>query len=88
MPLKSIGKFPKLFTQLKILNGGQYQHQLKISLKLIQNVLPIEELFTGSNYKSYKHKYYLAFMEKNNKAPIEIPVIIWHPLDINCIMFY
>ena len=39
----------------------------KNSLKLIQNVLPIEELFTGSNYKSYKHKYYLAFMEKNNK---------------------
>ena len=35
----------------------------KNSLKLIQNVLPIEELFTGSNYKSYKHLYYLATLK-------------------------
>jgi len=34
LPLKSIEQFPDLFTQLKILNGGQYQHRLKISLKL------------------------------------------------------
>ncbi len=27
----------------------------------IQNILPFEEIFTGSNYKSYKHKYYLAY---------------------------
>ncbi len=32
-------------------------------LKPIQNVLPYEEIFTGSNYKSYKHKYYLMCME-------------------------
>lgn len=32
-------------------------------LKLIQNLLPYDEIFTGSNYKSYKHKYYLAFMD-------------------------
>ena len=25
----------------------------------LQNVLPFEEIFTGSNYKSYKHKYYV-----------------------------
>ena len=25
--------------------------------------MPFEEIFTGSNYKSYKHKYYVAFME-------------------------
>ena len=31
-------------------------------LKNIQNILPFEEIFTGSNYKSYKHKYYLNFM--------------------------
>ncbi len=30
-------------------------------LKNIQNILPFEEIFTGSNYKSYKHKYYVAF---------------------------
>lgn len=28
-------------------------------LKNIQNIFPYEEIFTGSNYKSYKHKYYL-----------------------------
>lgn len=33
------------------------------SLKNIQNLLPFEEIFTGSNYKSYKHKYYLAYMD-------------------------
>ena len=31
-------------------------------LKNIQNILPYEEIFTGSNYKSYKHKYYLMHM--------------------------
>jgi ADP-ribose pyrophosphatase YjhB (NUDIX family) len=31
-------------------------------LKNIQNILPFEEIFTGSNYKSYKHKYYLMYM--------------------------
>ncbi len=41
----------------------------KNSLQLIQNLSPIEELFTGSNYKSYKHKYYLAYMPKDN-SPI------------------
>ena len=34
----------------------------KNNLHIIQNVMPIEEIFTGSNYKSYKHKYYLAHM--------------------------
>ena len=31
-------------------------------LKPIQNLIPFEEIFTGSNYKSYKHKYYLMKM--------------------------
>ena len=29
----------------------------------INNLQPFEEIFTGSNYKSYKHKYYLTFMK-------------------------
>ena len=37
----------------------------KNSLKVIQNLIPFEEIFTGSNYKSYKHKYYLAYIDKN-----------------------
>lgn len=31
-------------------------------LKNIQNILPFEEIFTGSNYKSYKHKYFVSYM--------------------------
>jgi len=29
----------------------------------VNNILPFEEIFTGSNYKSYKHKYYLTYMD-------------------------
>jgi len=32
-------------------------------LKNIDNVLPFEEIFMGSNYKSYKHKYFLMYMD-------------------------
>ena len=35
------------------------------SLKIIQNVLPFEEIFTGSNYKSYKHRYFIAKIDAN-----------------------
>ena len=33
------------------------------SLRNIENIQQFEEIFTGSNYKSYKHKYYLMKME-------------------------
>ena len=32
----------------------------------IQNLMPYEEVFTGSNYKSYKHKYYVMFLDPNH----------------------
>lgn len=32
----------------------------------IKNILPFEEIFLGSNYKSYKHKYYLMYMKYEN----------------------
>jgi ADP-ribose pyrophosphatase YjhB (NUDIX family) len=32
-------------------------------VKVIENILPFEEIFTGSNYKSYKHKYFLGCMD-------------------------
>ena len=32
------------------------------SLIPLKNILPYEEIFTGSNYKSYKHKYYIKYM--------------------------
>jgi 8-oxo-dGTP pyrophosphatase MutT (NUDIX family) len=33
------------------------------ALYVITNIVPYEEIFTGSNFKSYKHKYYLAYIE-------------------------
>lgn len=30
------------------------------NMDIIQNIVPYEEVFTGSNYKSYKHKYFIA----------------------------
>jgi 8-oxo-dGTP pyrophosphatase MutT (NUDIX family) len=41
-----------------------------INIKVIQNLIPFEEIFTGSNYKSYKHKYYLGYMNNNT---LELP---------------
>lgn len=35
----------------------------KHTLQLLENVLPYEEIFIGSNYKSYTHKYYIAFSD-------------------------
>lgn len=35
----------------------------KEGFDLIENVLPYEEVFVGSNYKCYKHTYFLAKME-------------------------
>ena len=33
-------------------------------LNLMYNIAPYEEIFTGSNYKSYKHKYFIAFIDR------------------------
>ena len=38
----------------------------------IHNVLPFEEIFVGSNYKSYKHKYYLMYMKYNAEMSMEL----------------
>ena len=38
----------------------------KNDILLIKNILPYEEIFMGSNFKSYKHKYYLAYMDHKN----------------------
>jgi 8-oxo-dGTP pyrophosphatase MutT (NUDIX family) len=51
-------------------------------VNVIQNLMPYEEIFTGSNYKSYKHKYYVGqidFSQKPNKSfqTNEISKIEW-----------
>jgi 8-oxo-dGTP pyrophosphatase MutT (NUDIX family) len=35
------------------------------SITVIENIMPFEEIFIGSNHKSYKHKYFLAYMNDN-----------------------
>jgi 8-oxo-dGTP pyrophosphatase MutT (NUDIX family) len=58
----------------------------KSSLKIVQNLIPFEEIFTGSNYKSYKHKYYLAKMD-NSIRPVteyqetEVSKISWMTIE-------
>ena len=61
----------------------------KKSLQVVQNIIPIEEIFTGSNYKSYKHKYYIAFINKdikpiNNYQRSEVSKVEWLSYD-DCI---
>ena len=52
------------------------------NIKIIQNILPYEEIFTGSNYKSYKHKYYLGHINLTQEPckpyqDTEISKIAW-----------
>ena len=55
----------------------------KLRLELIQNILPYEEIFIGSNFRSYKHKYYLAYIdcgiieEKLNYQKSEVSKVMW-----------
>lgn len=58
----------------------------KKDLNIIENIIPFEEVFIGSNYKSYKHKYYLAYTENNcdilqNFQQTEVSKIEWKTLD-------
>jgi len=55
-------------------------------IKIINNVLPFEEIFIGSNIKVYKHKYYLAILvgnsiPANNFQISEISAIEWKSFD-------
>ena len=35
----------------------------KSKLVVLKNVFPFEEIFTGSNLKSYKHRYFICYMD-------------------------
>ena len=39
----------------------------KNKINVVENILPFEEIFIGTNHKSYKHKYFLAYMEEENE---------------------
>ena len=56
-------------------------------IKIIYNIFPLEEIYIGSNYKSYKHKYFIAILNNDEQQPrnefqeTEISKIEW--VDIN-----
>ena len=59
----------------------------KSNISIISNLIPLEEIFTGSNYKSYKHKYFIGFISDNNEPEKnfqihEISKIEWVNIDI------
>jgi len=35
----------------------------KDTIRIVENIMPFEEIYIGSNYRSYKHKYFLAYMD-------------------------
>ena len=61
----------------------------KSDVKVILNIVPYEEIFTGSNLKSYKHKYYLGHVDEdieltNNFQKTEVCEVKWLAYD-DCI---
>jgi 8-oxo-dGTP pyrophosphatase MutT (NUDIX family) len=61
----------------------------KSDIEIFNNIVPFEEIFTGSNYKSYKHKYFVGIINNNtipkNTFQInEISEIRWVPIDGVC----
>jgi 8-oxo-dGTP pyrophosphatase MutT (NUDIX family) len=59
----------------------------KKDISVIENVLPFEELFIGSNHKSYKHKYFLASLTQDTNETMtnfqksEVSKMEWKTLD-------
>uniref|UniRef100_A0A6C0KT14 Nudix hydrolase domain-containing protein n=1 Tax=viral metagenome TaxID=1070528 RepID=A0A6C0KT14_9ZZZZ len=58
----------------------------KKDIIIIENLMPFEEVFLGSNHKSYKHKYFLAYSENiddnlQNYQKTEVSKIEWKSLD-------
>ena len=55
-------------------------------IKIIENIMPFEEIFIGTNHKSYKHKYFLAYMNDvvehlNNFQISEVSKLEWKNID-------
>ena len=41
------------------------------NVKNIKNIIPFDEIFLGSNYKSYKHRYYLMYMNYHDSLSMD-----------------
>ena len=61
----------------------------KNKISVIENIMPFEEIFIGTNHKSYKHKYFLAYMEEEKEEMVdlehyqitEVSTIEWKTID-------
>ena len=60
----------------------------KSAINIIENVIPFEEIFIGTNHKSYKHKYFLAYSKENvcednleNYQKSEVSKLEWKTID-------
>jgi 8-oxo-dGTP pyrophosphatase MutT (NUDIX family) len=58
----------------------------KNKIKIIENIMPFEEIFIGTNHKSYKHKYFLAYTDSvdenlNNYQATEVSKIEWKTIN-------
>jgi 8-oxo-dGTP pyrophosphatase MutT (NUDIX family) len=57
------------------------------AISVIENILPFEEIFIGTNHKSYKHKYFLACMNDEQEVNLdnfqesEVSKIEWKTID-------
>lgn len=55
------------------------------SLNVVTNVLPYDEYFVGSNLKSYKHKYFLAYIKNefsnDNYQKSEVSQLKWFTVE-------
>jgi hypothetical protein len=74
----------KTFNQIK--SELVEKNYSKKDIKVIENLLPFEEMFLGSNHKAYKHKYFLGYTENNennlnNFQRSEVSKIEWKTLD-------
>lgn len=59
---------------------------LSSKINIVENVLPFEEIFIGTNHKSYKHKYFLGCINEieeplNNFQLTEVSKIEWKTLE-------
>ena len=57
-------------------------------ISVVENLLPFDEIFIGSNHKCYKHKYFLAYMtyiddqdEWSNFQKAEVSKLEWKTMD-------
>jgi ADP-ribose pyrophosphatase YjhB (NUDIX family) len=56
------------------------------TINIIQNMIPYDELFIGSNYKGYKHRYYVGYIDINSKPDkpyqeSEVSDMVWLSYD-------